>query len=150
MTIPLGASRTLDPSRANNPLRIESVNRPFKRSGRGTALPSAGCYGNKNEEENMTKFFIYAAIVIGFSATATLAVSPRTVKPGTTSEMLLAADGAFRDGLYLGKLAAEHSQPLRPAVGRWSTDQDRSMFADGYRRGYNEFLAGAQRAHSTE
>ncbi len=47
----------------------------------------------------MTKFFAYAAIVIGLSATATLAISPRTVNPGTTAEVLFASDGAFRDGL---------------------------------------------------
>jgi len=48
-----------------------------------------------------------------------------------------AADGAFRDGLYLGKLAAEQGQPSSTAIGRWSTERDRSMFAEGYRRGYN-------------
>lgn len=86
----------------------------------------------------MTKLFIYAAIVTGLSATATLAISPRTVKPDTTADVLFAADGAFRDGLYLGKLAAENGQPARLAIGRWSTDHDRSMFAAGYRRGYNK------------
>ena len=88
----------------------------------------------------MTKFFTYAAVVIGLSASATLAISPRTVKPGATAEALFAADGAFRDGFYLRQLAAERGQFLRPAVGRWSTDQDRSMFTSGYQRGYNEFL----------
>jgi hypothetical protein len=86
----------------------------------------------------MTKFFSYAAIAIGLSASATLAISPRTVKPDTTAEAIFTADGAFRDGLYLGKLAAENGQPARPAIGRWSADHDRSMFAAGYRRGYNE------------
>jgi hypothetical protein len=113
----------------------------------------AGCC-KKEEEKNMTKFFTYAAIVIGLGATATLAINPRSLNPGTTAEVRLAADGAFRDGLYLGKLAAERGQPLRLAVGRWSTDQDRSMFTAGYRRGYNESLANAganaERAQSTE
>ena len=102
----------------------------------------------------MTKFFTYAAIVIGLGATATLAINPHSLNPRTTAEVRLAADGAFRDGLYFGKLAAEYGQPLRPAVGRWSTDQDRSMFTAGYRRGYNESLAStganAERAQSTE
>jgi hypothetical protein len=98
----------------------------------------------------MTKFFTYAAIVIGFSATATLATGPRTVHSSTLAEVAFAADGAFRDGLYLGKLAAGQGQPLRIAIGRWSTDRNRSMFAAGYRRGYNEFLTAVQRAHSTD
>ena len=102
----------------------------------------------------MTRFFSYAAIVIGLGATASLAISPGTVKPTTTAEVLSATDGAFRDGLYLGKLAAAGGQPLHPAVGRWSTDKDRAMFSAGYRRGYNESLtrtqASAGRARATE
>jgi len=71
-------------------------------------------------------------------ATATLAISPRAVSPNTHAEALLAIDGAYRDGLYLGKLAAESGQPPRAAIGRWATDQDRFMFGAGYRRGYSE------------
>jgi hypothetical protein len=91
----------------------------------------------------MTRFFSYAVIVIGMGATATLAISPRTVKPSTSAEVRFAADGAYRDGLYLGKLAAESGQPPRAAVGRWSADQDRLMFAAGYRSGYKESLTRA-------
>jgi hypothetical protein len=100
----------------------------------------------------MTRFFTYTAIVIGLGATATLAISPRTVKPTTTAEAVFAADGAFRDGLYLGKLAAEQGQPMRTAIGRWSTEQDRSMFTAGYRRGYNDSLTSAnpESGQSTE
>jgi hypothetical protein len=92
----------------------------------------------------MTRFFTYAVIVIGLSATATLAISPRTAKPSTTAEVRFASDGAFRDGLYLGKLAAKSGQPVCPAIGRWSTDQDRAMFTAGYRRGYNESLTSTE------
>ena len=91
----------------------------------------------------MTKFFSYAAILIGLSASATLALSPRTEKPTTTGGVLFAADGAFRDGLYLGQLSAQQGQPPRPAIGRWSTEHDRSRFAAGYRQGYDEVLASA-------
>lgn len=87
----------------------------------------------------MTKFFTCAAIVIGLSATATLGISPRTLNRSATAEALFAADGAFRDGLYLGKLAAANGEPARPAIGRWSTDHDRSLFTAGYRRGYSEY-----------
>jgi hypothetical protein len=98
----------------------------------------------------MTRLFTYTAIVIGLGATATLAVSPRVVEPGT-AEARFAADGAFRDGLYLGKLAAEAGQPARTAVGRWSTEQDRSMFRAGYRRGYNDSLTtDTESSQSTE
>jgi hypothetical protein len=91
----------------------------------------------------MTKFFSYAAILIGLSASATLALSPRTEKLTATAGAPFAADGAFRDGLYLGKLSAQDGQPPRPAIGRWSTDHDRSLFTAGYRQGYDEVLASA-------
>ncbi len=96
----------------------------------------------------MTRFLTYSAIVIGMGATAMLAVSPRAVETGTTAEARLAADGAFRDGLYLGKLAAERGQPASAAVGRWSTEHDRSMFTAGYRRGYNDSLTSTNAASS--
>jgi hypothetical protein len=95
----------------------------------------------------MTKIvsYLYAlALVICVGTTAMLAVSNHNVKSNPNVETGLASDGAFRDGLYLGKLAAESGQaPRRPAVGRWSADQDRSMFAAGYRRGYSESVASA-------
>ena len=101
----------------------------------------------------MRRLFTYAlAIAICLGTTAMLAISKRNVKPNASAEARFAADGAFRDGLYLGKLAAETGQPLHPAIGRWSTDQDRAMFTAGYRRGYNQSLTGAnvERAQSTE
>jgi hypothetical protein len=100
----------------------------------------------------MTRLFTYTVIVIGLGATATLGISPNAVNPGTTAEARLAADGAFRDGLYLGKLAAEGGQTPRPAIGRWSTQQDRSMFTAGYRRGYAQTVASAnaERGQPTE
>jgi hypothetical protein len=100
----------------------------------------------------MTRLFTYTVIVIGLGATATLGISSSAVNPGTTAEARLATDGAFRDGLYLGKLAAEAGQTPRPAIGRWSTQQDRSMFTAGYRRGYTETVASAntERGQSTE
>ncbi len=85
-----------------------------------------------------------AAFVICLGTTAMLAVSNRNLKSNPSAETALAVDGAFRDGLYLGGLAAQSGQPRRLAIGRWSTEQDRSMFTAGYRRGYNESLASAQ------
>jgi hypothetical protein len=100
----------------------------------------------------MTRFFTSATIALCLGATATLAITNSSVKPGTIAEARLDADGAFRDGLYLGKLAAENGQLLRPTIGRWSRAEDRSMFVAGYRRGYNESRASknAERATLTQ
>ena len=54
-----------------------------------------------------------------------------------SAEARLNADGAYRDGLFVGRLAAQSGLPMRPMTGRWSTKQDRSSFAAGYERGYN-------------
>jgi hypothetical protein len=83
----------------------------------------------------MKKLFLYAAIVVMTSASATLAIPPHTATNGT-SEPVLATDGAFRDGIYLGRLSAVSGQPRRAPIGRWSTEQDRARFAAGYRLGY--------------
>jgi hypothetical protein len=99
----------------------------------------------------MTKIvsYLYAfALVTCVSTTAMLAVSNHAVsnhnvKSNPSVETGFASDGAFRDGLYLGGLAAESGQAPRLAIGRWSADQDRSMFAAGYRRGYSESVASA-------
>ena len=85
----------------------------------------------------MTNFLICAAIVIGLSATATVAFSNRKMQSVPSPEAQYAADGAFRDGLYLGKLAAQSGHVQLPAIGRWSTDEYRAMFIVGYERGYN-------------
>jgi hypothetical protein len=87
----------------------------------------------------MSKLSRYAlAFAIALGASAMLANSGFNVPPDTGKEPRLATDGAFRDGLYLGKLAGQNREPLHPPIGRWSTPQDRSMFAAGFERGYNQ------------
>jgi hypothetical protein len=109
---------------------------------------------NENEEDDMKRLSTYPLAIAILGATAMLAVSTNSAKPSANAEARIAADGAFRDGLYLGKLSAESGQPLRPTVGRWSTDQDRAMFAAGYHRGYSESVASAhanaEHAQATE
>jgi hypothetical protein len=55
-----------------------------------------------------------------------------------SAEVQLANDAAFRDGLYLGKLAHAANRPMRPPIGRWATEKDRASFAAGYRQGFGE------------
>jgi hypothetical protein len=95
----------------------------------------------------MTRLLTQAlAIAIFLGTTAMLTISNQSVKPPASAEAALAADGAFRDGLYLGKLAAERGQPQRAAIGRWFTEHDRSMFTAGYFRGYKQSVAEANTA----
>ena len=47
-----------------------------------------------------------------------------------------ATDGAFRDGVYLGKLAAFNGESEHVATGRWTRAADRTAFSIGYQQGY--------------
>jgi hypothetical protein len=91
---------------------------------------------------NLTVFAL--AVVVSLGTTAVLANNNRSITAPASAQTLLDSDGAFRDGLYLGKLAAESGQPMRPGVGRWSTERDRATFASGYRRGYGLSLASTE------
>ena len=84
------------------------------------------------------------ALVVCVGTTAMLARS-LNARHGQKSDPQIVADGAFRDGLYVGRLAAEGGRPLRPQVGRWSSEADRTLFVAGYRRGYNDALASNAR-----
>jgi hypothetical protein len=90
---------------------------------------------------------VATAIALCLGTTAMLNNSKYVTTPIRSVEASFAADGAFRDGLYLGKLTADRGQPFRPGIGRWSSQQDRAMFTAGYRRGYREVVANAQ-AHA--
>lgn len=91
----------------------------------------------------MDKTLIFAlALAVSLGTTAVLSSS--TAHPGLGHSIdQLATDGAFRDGLYLGRLASEQRQPAHAAIGRWSTAKDRASFAAGYQRGYANSFTGA-------
>ena len=92
----------------------------------------------------MDKLLTYAlAIAVCAGTTALLTNHGRAARQEQSSEAALAVDGAFRDGLYVGRLSAEGGRSLHPPVGRWSNERDRASFAAGYRLGYNDFLASA-------
>lgn len=77
------------------------------------------------------------AIAFCIGTTGLLASSGNRTAPESQSvEAQLATDGAFRDGLYVGKLAAQSGRTRHPLVGRWSTQRDRASFVAGYEQGY--------------
>ena len=43
-----------------------------------------------------------------------------------------AMSAAYRDGLYVGKLAQERGEQRQPSVGRWAQQADREAFSVGY------------------
>ena len=66
---------------------------------------------------------------------------PVQARNSNHSSIADATDGAFRDGLYLGKLDAQAGRARHLSVGRWSADPDRALFKTGYEAGYREASA---------
>lgn len=74
------------------------------------------------------------ALAVCFGTTAFLRSENRSAHAEANSNQ--ATDGAFRDGLFVGRLAAAEGKPSHPLIGRWSTQKDRASFLAGYRAGY--------------
>lgn len=90
----------------------------------------------------MNKLFTVAlAIGVSMGTSALLANNSHQSKDTQDTVARLALDGAFRDGLYVGRLAAQQGLPMQPLIGRWSSERDRNSFAAGYRFGYAAFLS---------
>jgi hypothetical protein len=72
----------------------------------------------------MSKVSAYTlAIAVSLGTTSMLDNSQPSHKLNASAKARLQDDGAFRDGLYLGKLAAESGQLQHPAMARSSTGQ---------------------------
>ena len=89
----------------------------------------------------MKSILSMAVALLCLGTTALLANGSHATQRLNDTSAQLATDGAFRDGLYLGKFDADAQHPLRPAIARWSGARDRSSFIAGYQRGYNDVLA---------
>ncbi len=81
-------------------------------------------------------------LALGVSTTAMLRSGIRQDVPlSANRDAGETTDGAFRDGLYLGRLAAQRGSEPHIASGRWATDRGRASFTEGYQQGYSESLA---------
>lgn len=72
-------------------------------------------------------------LAVGCLGTSSLFVREIVRTPITTQA---ATDGAFRDGLYLGKLDRAAGRTVAPPIARWSSDKDRESFVRGYRQAF--------------
>ena len=83
---------------------------------------------------NFATWVLALAVCLGTSATLAIRYPGSR---GRASESLLALDGAYRDGLYVGQLAARSGRLSRPPIGRWFGERDRASFLAGYEDAYN-------------
>jgi hypothetical protein len=72
-------------------------------------------------------------------ALTTVLVNASNINLSTSASQ--AANGPFRDGLYLGTRAARGGEAPHIAFGRWAQSQDRESFSAGYRQAYADTVA---------
>jgi hypothetical protein len=95
-----------------------------------------------HEKQKMKILPLYALVIaLGLVPMSMLSGDRHHYNPTANGNVAQITDGAFRDGLYLGRLAAEGGSEPHVAIGRWATAVDRSSFTAGYHRGYSELLA---------
>jgi len=72
------------------------------------------------------------------------------VRPAQTEDQSpeQAANASFRDGRYLGELAARRGEQPHLSIGRWASSEDRTSFAAGYVEGYRQGRAAREKTGS--
>jgi len=97
----------------------------------------------------MKKFYLFASMLALCAGTAAMLPSARPsassfVGGNRADKSSFGGDsnrgnsGAYRDGLYLGRFAAERGRPRHVVSGRWATTDNRALFAAGYEQGYGD------------
>ena len=83
-----------------------------------------------------------ASVLALFAGSAAVLQSARPgIVQAIDRDLRVTHSAAFRDGLYLGRLAAERGDQMHVAVGRWAAEADRALFKAGFQQGYQEFVA---------
>jgi hypothetical protein len=97
----------------------------------------------------MKRLFLLASLIALSMGTASRLRTDRHNQSSISNQTVAqTTDAAYRDGLYLGRLAAERGTEPHLAIGRWATAEDRASFTAGYQRAYSEFPA-SQAASTT-
>jgi hypothetical protein len=93
-----------------------------------------------NDGKKLSLFVIALALSVSWSAILQ-STNHQAASLDPNANAAQATNAAFRDGLYLGKLAAERGSESHVATGRWATNQDRISFAAGYQQGCDTLIA---------
>jgi hypothetical protein len=103
-----------------------------------------GASGKELRRETMKRLpeFVFIIVIAAAAGaiSATVALHRSQVVAGNVNQQ---TDAAFRDGLFLARLDAEHGRKPHLASGRWSTDADRRSFVTAYLQAYRERQGGA-------
>ena len=94
----------------------------------------------------MKRYSTWIAALVIFGAAAGIAkerivIAKRSMaEPGEAGNQQVSS-AAFRDGLYMGRLAAERGDPAHVATARWATEAARMQFATAYQQAYSDISA---------
>jgi hypothetical protein len=81
----------------------------------------------------MFKTFLWTVLILALALLFTL--------HHQNTDVSNVSNPAYRDGAYLGKLAAERGETPRFSFGRWAATSARQSFVEGYAAAYNQQLA---------
>jgi hypothetical protein len=93
-----------------------------------------------------TLFLLAVGTALGMGTAAMLGTDHHSHFVDSSATVVQNNDAAFRDGFFLGRIAAEAGAVPYIAIGRWSTPEDRASFTAGYHQGYKEVLARRSRS----
>ncbi len=83
--------------------------------------------------------FAASLLMVAVSFGAGMAFPKNSVaREAIEQQQTQATSGPYRDGLYLGKLAATQGDTPHASTGRWSRALDQQAFAAGYEQGYQD------------
>jgi hypothetical protein len=94
-----------------------------------TGPASARSDHEERSRRNLKKFSLCAfAIALCIGSVALLASSRHNNFQKMNDNVSQNASAPFRDGLYLGRLAARHGDAPHMATGRWQRQEDQALF----------------------
>jgi hypothetical protein len=96
--------------------------------------------------KNISLYLLVFALSAGSAALVRSAMRAQPLH--SNAGALRQNDAAFRDGSFLGQLAARNGDAPHMAFGRWATEEDRSAFREGYERGYGKLRSSARETRS--
>jgi len=94
--------------------------------------------------KNISLYVLVIALSVGSAAMVRSAIRAQSLDSGGSA--VQQTSGPFRDGLYLGKLAAKNGDEPRITAARWSRNEDRAAFREGYERGFSQIVIEQARA----
>ena len=93
----------------------------------------------------MKKYFMWMVALAVCAGAAEIASSVnQNAADRQSSASAEASTAAFRDGAYVGKLAAHRGEAPHQAIGRWAQNADQRQYATGYTQAYYENRAADQ------